>query len=94
MDCLDPASTTYISYILSPSGGNTSSTYLLSDNMPVMRWADYDPNDDELPILPANMFYSDFEYKTWLNNYLGPQKKTYSSRRAKKHALKVQARKS
>ena len=58
-----------------------------------MRWADYDPDDNELPLLPAKMFSSDIEYQTWLSNYYGMKPIIYSSRRAKKHALKVQARK-
>ena len=61
--------------------------------MPAMRWADYDPDDNELPLLPAKMFSSDIEYRTWLSNYYGMKPIIYSSRRAKKHALKVQARK-
>ena len=61
--------------------------------MPAMRWADYDPNDNELPLFPAKMFSSDIEYRTWLSNYYGEEPIIYSSKRAKKHALKVQSRK-
>jgi hypothetical protein len=39
--------------------------------MPVMRWADYDPDDNELPLFSAKMFSSDIEYRTWLSNYYG-----------------------